>query len=659
MRSISARFRWLALRGLLAVTLGLARTALGADPQTYDVDFGPAAGGAMDDTLRASSDLDSLRKNAPVSPFGLLARARSDVDRLKTVLESFGYYDSKVLITIDALPLDDGVLAERLTALPKGSDAHVVIRFELGPLYHLRRVDIEGSVPPSALASFALASGDPAVATNVLAAGGRLQEALREEGYAFAKVDEPQAVEDATQPVLDVSFRVETGAKVKIGAIHFAGMKRVRESLLRKRLLLSSGEQYTASRVERARKDLASLGVLSAVTVRLGAAVDGTGGVPLTFEVKERARYALGFNTAYSSDLGGSIGSTWTDRDVFGGGEQLSLAGTFIGLGGSAVTAPGYNSGIKYLLPDFGARDQSLQFAISAIKQSLIAYDQKGVTTGVTLTRKLSSVWTVSAGIATTNEEVAQYTKNVCPQIPANQAGATQPAPTCKPDQEVASYDNAHYTLVALPMHVMYDSTDLASPLDDPTHGMRDSFGFTPTHSIGDSSATYLISDLKLAAYLDVGRWWSASTGRSVLALRALAGLAQGASAGSLPPDQRFYAGGSGTIRGYEYQSVGALFPNQLPQGGTALIAGTIEFRQRLGKNFGVATFADGGQLSSNLKPTPNIFRVGVGVGLRYYTPIGPVRLDFAVPTRAHNLPKDQQFDEPSFQVYIGLGQAF
>lgn len=286
MRSTSVRIRRLGLGGLIAATLGLAHPAAAADPQPYDLDFGPAANAAVDETLRATSDLDSLRKNAPVSPFGLLARARGDVDRLKTVLESFGYYQSQVLITIDGLPLDDGALGERLTALPKGSNAHVVIRFELGPLYRLRHVDIEGTVPASALGRFGLASGDPAVATSVLAAGGRLLDALHDEGYAFAKVDEPVATEDATQPLLDVSFRVETGAKVNIGTIHFAGMKRVRERLLRRRLLLRTGEQYSSSSVERARKDLAGLGVLTAVTVRLGGALDATGGVPVTFEVK-------------------------------------------------------------------------------------------------------------------------------------------------------------------------------------------------------------------------------------------------------------------------------------------------------------------------------------------------------------------------------------
>jgi translocation and assembly module TamA len=152
-----------------------------------------------------------------------------------------------------------------------------------------------------------------------------------------------------------------------------------------------------------------------------------------------------------------------------------------------------------------------------------------------------------------------------------------------------------YYTLIGLPLSVSYDSTDLASPLDDPRHGMRDSLSVTPTRSIGHPDATFLISQLKLADYLDLDPLFGAAPGRSVLALRALAGLAQGAGEFSLPPDQRFYGGGSGTIRGYRYQAVGPhvpdhpAFPVSTPIGGTAIIAGSVEFRQRIGANFGAA----------------------------------------------------------------------
>jgi translocation and assembly module TamA len=635
-----SRQGWLAT----ATAVCLATTAIAADPQSYQVSLAPTGSEAMDNTLMATSDLESLRKNAPVSPFGLIARARSDEERLKTVLESYGYYQSRVMTKIDGIALDDPDLGERLSAIPKGTDAQVAIAFDLGPLYHLRGVTIDGEVPPAARAAFKLAPGDPAVATAVLNAGARLLSALREEGYAFAKVDEPVAYEDAKDPVLDVSFHVEAGSAVNIGAISFTGMKRLHESVLRKRLLLHTGEPYSSSSVERARKDLLSLVVLAAVEVHLGTAADSSGGVPVTFVVRERSRHAVGFNTAYSSDLGGSLGATWTDRDVAGGAQQLAIAGTVLGLGGKATTALGYNTSVKYTLPEFWARDQSLQFAVGAIRQSLIAYDQKAVTAGVSLTRKLSSIWTASIGVATAHEQVLQYELD-------------------QPDQV-----NRDYTLIMLPLTVTYDTTDLASPLDDPTHGMRDSVSFTPTESISNPSATFLISQLKLAAYFDVAKPFGGADGRSVLAMRALVGLAQGAGEYSLPPDQRFYGGGSGTIRGYEYQSVGPLFTTprtaadpgeQVPLGGTAIIAGSIEFRQRIAGNFGAAAFVDGGQVSASLKPLPDIFRIGFGVGLRYYTPIGPVRLDFAFPTRAKDLPPTQQYDEPSFQVYVGLGQAF
>ena len=107
--------------------------------------------------------------------------------------------------------------------------------------------------------------------------------------------------------------------------------------------------------------------------------------------------------------------------------------------------------------------------------------------------------------------------------------------------------------------------------------------------------------------------------------------------------------------------------------GGTAIVAGTLEWRQRFAQNFGGAVFVDAGQVSASLKPLPSDFRVGVGMGVRYYTPIGPIRFDVAIPTgrktgRNYDVnnpnppPAVLHLREPSddaFEIYIGLGQAF
>jgi translocation and assembly module TamA len=612
--------------------MALCSIAHAADPQEYRVDLASMGNGDIDATLKSTSDLIALH-SAPVSPFGLVARARSDVDRLTTVLESFGYYECRVLIKIDGMPLSDPGLGDALSALPKGTDARVAISFTLGTLYTLRRINIEGEVPDSINAReiLGLSSGQPAVAATVLAAGARLLSTLEEQGYAFATVPPPIAYEAPDAAALDVTFQVTAGPKVDIGEIRFEGLQRVHESLIRRRLTLHTGDLYRPSTIERARRDLLTLNVFSQVSIQTGTQVDASGGVPITIKFRERKRHAVSFSAAYSSDLGGSGGVAWSDRNVFGNGEQLSLAASVINLSGSDATGAGYDTSAKYLIPEFWHRDQTLQLAVGALKQSLQAYDQTSKFTSATLSRKLSSVWSVSAGVSFSDEHITQ---------------------------EAAIHD---YTLIALPLGVGYDSTNLATPLEDPTHGIRGALSVTPTLSIGNPDATFIITQVRVATFFDLSELFPVAAGRTVLAARALAGLAKGAGEFSLPPDQRFYAGGSGTIRGYQYQSVGPQFPNAdgtacerncTPVGGTAITAGSLELRQRFGTNWGAAAFADGGQVSSSLKGLPGQFRIGVGAGVRYYTPIGPIRLDLAVPAPRH--PGDD-----GFEVYIGLGQAF
>ena len=633
--------KWTIATFLVLSALCLACIARAADPQAYQVDLASVGNSDIDQTLKATSDLLSLRSSAPVGPFGLIARARSDMDRLKTALESFGYYESRVSININGLPLTDPSLGDALTGLPKGSTAKVAISFTLGTLYHLRRIEIDGEVPPpiNARDTLGLNSGQPAVAAAVLAGGSRLLAALQEQGYAFAQVDSPVAYEAADAPVLDLSFHVVAGGKVNIGDIHVEGLQRVHELLVRKRLLLHTGDPYKPSAIEAARKDLLGMNVFGQVSVQVASKADETGGVPITFKMRERLRHAITLNAAYSSDLGGSGGATWTDRNVFGNAEQLSFAASVINLGGSDTTGTGYDTGVKYLIPDFLHRDQSLQFAVTALKQQLQAYDQKAQTASVTLTRKLSSVWTVSTGLSTTEETILQV-------INARQH---PPSTAFVPDPPVTF----NYTLLALPFKVVYDSTDLPTPLDDPRHGFRGSLSLTPTLAIGHPNSTFLIEVLNLATYFDLNNLFPLDPGRSVIAARALAGIAQGAGELSLPPDQRFYAGGTSTVRGYGYQLVGPTFPNlSTPSGGTAISAVGVEFRQRLYTNWGVAAFVDAGQVSASLKPLHSNVRIGTGAGMRYYTPIGPIRFDVAVPV-------GRRQGEDSFEVYIGLGQAF
>jgi translocation and assembly module TamA len=493
-----------------------------------------------------------------------------------------------------------------------------------------------------------------------LAAAARVRQVLAENGYAFAKVDPPKAKENSARRVLNVTLHMEPGAKYRIGEIRLTGLKTINESYIRKRLLIKPGDQYKGSAIETARRDLLAVGAFTQVTASVDPKPDATGQVPLTFKFRERKAHTVGLTGAYSSDLGVSLGVNWLKREITGNADSLTLAASVINLGGgTASNGIGYDLNGKYLIPDWKTRDQALQVQAAVLKQSLDAYDQKAATAGVAVIRKLSSLWNVSAGLTLEQEQIIQE----APPDPtvAAELGCKANAPVFRPDAPVqvprCTYD---YTLIGLPLSATYNTTGLDSPLVDATHGVRASLTVTPTFSIGHTTSEFVVTQLTAATYLDLQHFgWTHDPGRSVLAFRYLAGLAAGASQFSLPPDQRFYAGGSGTIRGYRFQSVGPdRFADGNPIGGTSINAFTIEHRQRIGAALGFATFIDGGNVSDKLDPLHGQLKVGVGVGLRYYTALGPLRVDFAVPLQRRS-GKDVVNPDDSFEVYIGLGQAF
>ena len=603
---------------LVAALAILQPPAHAADPQPYTVTIAPTGDAAIDGVLKDSSVLNSLRTNAPVGPFALVTRAQGDVGRLQAALQSFGYYDSKATIQIEGHPLDDPDLPDLLTALPSGSVAKVTVSVARGPLFHLRRVTVVGSLPEAARAKLGVAAGDPAVASHVLAGQSNLLLALQSGGYALAKVGTPDVVETPAERVLDVTYHVEPGPRVDIGAITVTGLKVTNPGYVDHRLLVHSGQQYDPAAIEAARQDLANTGVFASVNAAVPTQLAPDGTLPLTFTVAERPRHAVAFNVAYSTDTGATVGSTFTYRNVFGNAETLTLGAAITQPEeGAEIQAPGYNFNITLTQPDWHRRDQTLTYTAAYLKENLYAYSRKAITGGVALSRKLTDQWSASIGVTGVQEQVTQE-------------GVTR-----------------DYTLAGLPLGLTYDSTG-PNGLFNPTHGIKAKLAVTPTDSLAGQSSFFTLVRLTASTYVNLG----AKEGRSVLALRGTVGTALGASTFQLPPDQRFYAGGSDTVRGYKYQSVGPRFADFRPVGGTSLTAATVEFRQRIGESFGAVAFVDTGEVGTSSTPFTGTLSTGVGVGARYYTGLGPIRLDVAVPVQR------RQKDD-ILEAYIGLGEAF
>ena len=133
---------------IAAATLLAMSMARAADPLSYTVTIASTGNRELDRALKGSSQLESLRAKEAISPFALIGRAQQDIERLETVLQGFGYYQGKVAITIERRPLDDPGLPAAMEALPEGTNAAVDVAIDTGPLYHLRKVTIEGEIPP-------------------------------------------------------------------------------------------------------------------------------------------------------------------------------------------------------------------------------------------------------------------------------------------------------------------------------------------------------------------------------------------------------------------------------------------------------------------------------------------------------------------------------
>jgi translocation and assembly module TamA len=597
--------------GLFAFAAGPVAKA--ADPQPYTVTIATTGVSALDATLNDSAQLVTLHGKGEVPPFALVERARSDIQRLRTALDSFGYYDAKIAIAIDGRDIADPELPTYLDSVI-GTVA-VKAAIDKGPLFTLGKVTIDGPLPPADAKALGLKTGDPAVASNVLDGQSRLLSALLEDGYALAKVDAPVAYLNESTHSLNLSFHVVTGPKAAIGEITFKGLKDVNADFARRALTIHPGDPYKPSKIEEARQALTKLGVFTGVSVRAADRLSPDGRIALVFDVQERKQHAVALTGAYSTDLGISLSATWSHRNLFGNAEQLNLTAAGTGLG-NATSGLGYTLSAQFIKPLFLRPDQTLEFDVSAIKQQLDAYDQKVETVAGFLRRKFTPQWTGSLGLTFAHDDVTQE--------------GTQTL----------------YELVAAPITVTYDSTGITDVLRDPTSGLRASAAITPTQSFGAGSLTFFVLQASASTYFDIS-----GDGRSVLALRGLAGSILGGSNLSVPPDQRLYAGGSATVRGFAYQSIGPQFADGNPVGAKSVDAASIEFRQRIGEDWGGAAFVDAGQASTGAPFTGDV-RVGAGIGARYYTPIGAVRLDFAVPLNP--VPKGDKFE-----IYIGLGQAF
>jgi translocation and assembly module TamA len=589
----------------LALIAASLPTAAGRADIRYQTTITGAGRGDLDDLLDEVSELKTLEARPPASDEALRRRADRDLGRLTDAAHSLGYWDATFSYDIDT------------AANPE----KVTVKVTPGPLYHVASVRVLGPdgkplpVPPGQ-AALPLKPGDPARTAPVVAAETALLAAWGDSGHPFAKAQNPKVVIDRATHTMAVTYRLAPGPATRFGAIEIRGLKDLDRGYVERRLRWRRGEAYDAAKVADTRRALIESGLFSTVLITPAPDPREPGSALMTIDATERPHRTIGAGVGYNTSQGAAARVFWENRNLFGNAEYLRLSAT----AGQQVYAVNAN----FRRPDFLATDQDFLATAEIADDTPVAYHSRRALATVGLERRFGRLLT--GGVA----------------LEAEKANVEELADL---STITAAQRTQHYTLVGVPAYLKLDQTD---NLLSPTRGYRAELAVTPAHIFSAPGLTFVTSLLSASTYWSIG-----SDARTVLAGRVALGSLDGAPLFELPADQRIYVGGGGTIRPYGYQMAGPLAPNNDPIGGKSSLVLNFETRVKVTDTIGLVPFVDAGSYYENSVPQlgQRLF-YGVGLGLRYYTAFGPLRLDLATPLYKRSA-------DSWVQVYISLGEAF
>ncbi|MBL8708620.1 MAG: outer membrane protein assembly factor [Rhodospirillaceae bacterium] len=566
--------------------------------------------------VEASSTLIELKATPPDDLFGLQRRADTDLARIEKALRSSGYYGGRVRIEIAGRDVtDSGGIDE---PAPGEAVLPVAIRVEPGNLFKLGSVELHpaaGSAVPEGL-SLSLAPGDPARAADILAERERLMNAILDRGHPFARVDLQPALVDHATGAVAVVFEIDPGPRAAMGAVTVRGLEKVNPDFMRNRTAFAPGQLYQPAALAALREDLRSLDVFDSVKVTTGSELDANGQLPVDIEVTERKRHFVGFGANYSTNEGAGLKAYWGHRNLFGNAERLRLEAEVGGLGENDLIDTNYEVSAGFRKPDFLQRQQDLIMTLALTEENdEDTFDKQAASGSIGVERRLTEEISVTAGL---DVEGSRITENG---------------------------ENQDFFLFGPRLSFKRDTT---TDLLNPTSGTRLVVsGFAYPEFLG-SSQDVVGTSADISGYLNL-------MGEGDLVLAGRVGIANvfGGETNDLPADRRLYAGGGGSVRGYEFRSISPRDDDDDLLGGRSLATASIELRYRFLEDFGLVPFIDAGTVSDEVffgfeEPV----QFAAGLGFRYYTAIGPIRADIAVPLN----PRD---DDDFAAFYISIGQAF
>ena len=565
----------------------------------------PGAGKSLIAELKSASALVLAEREKNTDPQDLFADARAEYGRLLGALYARGHYSAVIHVTIDG--------REAASIAPLDAPAAIgVIRVvvEPGPVFAFSQASVAPLAPDTELPD-GFRTGQPAESGQVQGAVTAGIAGWREVGHAKAAVASQDVVADHARAQLAANVAIAPGPKLRFGPLSVEGEARMREARIRKIAGLPSGEVFSARELDRATQRLRRTGVFSSVSLTEDAAITAPDllGITATVVEAKRRRYSFGAEVATFDGL--KLSGSWLHRNLLGGGERLLIAGEITNIG---IQAGGVDYALDISLerPATPGPDTTAGIAVGFSHLDEDDYQADLASVGVTFTHVFSENLTARAGVG------YEWTQG----------------------KDISG--EFIYRSLTLPLGATWDKRNVKT---DATRGFYLEGEVKPFIGFGITESGARLA-LDARAYRGFG-----TDNRFVLAGRLQVGAVLGASLLGTPRDDLFYSGGGGTVRGQPYQSLGVEV-DTVELGGAYFLGGSVEARVKVTPKIGVVGFFDMGQIGiDGFGGAGSEMHSGAGLGVRYATGFGPIRLDVGAPVSGET--------GDGVQIYVGLGQAF
>lgn len=585
-------------RLLLFILPVLLNFSINAD-LSFRVEFQGVNNAELENELRASSLLLRRSELSAASMGVLKRRSEADVVNFVKVLHAFAYYNARVDYSIDyrvepvliTFTISPGIV------YPFGS-FRIIPASESGCEYPFDQIS-------SCL--LGIEPGQPAYAETIPVAEETLLQLMADGGFPNATIKKREVTVDQQSKTLNVTLEIDSGPRAYFGLVNISGNRTVCDAFFYKKILWYLGQPFCAATVSQTQEALESTGLFTSTTINYGDPDPDTGELPIEIQVSEAKHRSIAGGVSYTTQRGPGVMGEWEHRNVWGMGEKIDFA--------MNLWKDTQDAKLSYVLPDFKKSNRDLTFAVEVEHEDVKAYTETSFSLSGILDHKINDRVKLSYGL--------MY-KSILTQH---------------------SDHDGNFHLIKVPCQLRISTAD---SLLDPTCGYSINLKSAPTVQLKGRSFLYWPTTFIGTAYYPL-----TDDRRVVLAAKAIIGSIFGPSNHEIPPSERFYAGSENTLRGYRYLTVSPLNEKHKPIGGRSMMVFSFESRFRMTETLGLVGFYEIGNVYGS--STPRFYHKqlqSIGIGGRYHTPIGPLRLDIAFPL-------DKRRIDSIVQVYLSIGQSF